>query len=111
MGCGAKLYSYEIDEHKTECPNYEEFCEKCEQFFKPNQEKDLSLAKHDCITLLRKRFQERQQEEKLLNLKLGTNYDRVNVCCTQGHQLKVQRGWICQLIRDNRMENMVCRGC
>ena len=56
MGCGAKLYSYEIEEHEKLCPNYEEYCDKCEQFFKPNQENEISLEKHDCIQLLKKRY-------------------------------------------------------
>lgn len=44
-------------------------------------------------------------------MQLGVNYDRVNVCCPSGHQLEVQRGWICQLIQNNRTEDLVCSGC
>lgn len=49
QGCGAKLYSYELEEHEKLCPNYEEYCDNCEQFFKPNLENEISLAKHDCV--------------------------------------------------------------
>lgn len=88
MGCGAKLYAHEVEEHRTKCPNYEEYCDVCEQFFRPNQD-GVSLATHDCIALLRKRYEERLKEESSLNMILGTNYDQVNVCCNSGHQLEV----------------------
>jgi len=36
MGCGERLMCYEVEEHQKQCPNFEEHCDTCEQYFKPN---------------------------------------------------------------------------
>lgn len=62
LGCGEKLMCYEIDEHAKVCKNFEEYCQVCEQYFKPNhpdpQIRD-SLQDHDCISLLKKRLEQK----------------------------------------------------
>lgn len=56
QGCGMNMLKAKMADHRKQCVNYEELCERCESVYRPNEPSaDGASAKHDCIEQLKKR--------------------------------------------------------
>lgn len=111
QGCGTKFMPDDLEKHLPLCPEYEERCHKCDEVFKPNKGKAKD-ENHDCFENLKQKNEAIRKEERLLDLDLGTNYDRLGgLRCPKGQQMYVHTGVHIRCLQRGQSISMSCSKC